>query len=66
MAEAHKRRIPQMHPKTDGIIPALPNGPVLFIVDSTGLKICGQGEWHFKKHGKRRLCLLQEVSSDLS
>jgi len=25
------------------------------IVDSTGLKICGQGKWHFKKHGKR-LC----------
>jgi len=22
-------------------------------VDSTGLKICGQGEWHSKKHGKR-------------
>ena len=32
---------------------SLPNGPVHFIVDSTGLKICGQGEWHFKKHGKR-------------
>jgi transposase len=23
-------------------------------VDSTGLKICGQGEWHSKKHGERR------------
>jgi hypothetical protein len=32
---------------------SLPNGPVHFIADSTGLKICGQGEWHFKKHGKR-------------
>ncbi len=32
----------------------LPNGPVHFIVDSTGLKICGQGEWHAKKHGERR------------
>lgn len=31
----------------------LPDGPVHFIVDSTGLKICSQGEWHFKKHGKR-------------
>jgi hypothetical protein len=31
----------------------LPDGPMHFIVDSTGLKICGQGEWHFKKHGKR-------------
>jgi hypothetical protein len=32
----------------------LQNGPILFIVDSTGLKICGQGEWHAKKYGKRR------------
>jgi hypothetical protein len=32
---------------------SLPDGPVHFIVDSTGLKICGQGEWHSKKHGKR-------------
>ena len=31
----------------------LPDGPVHFIVDSTGLKICGQGEWHAKKHGER-------------
>ena len=33
---------------------SLPDGPVCFIVDSTGLKICGQGEWHSKKHGERR------------
>ncbi len=33
---------------------SLPDGPVHFIVDSTGLKICGQGEWHSKKHGERR------------
>lgn len=32
----------------------LPAGPLYFIVDSTGLKIYGQGEWHSKKHGKRR------------
>ena len=32
----------------------LPDGPLYFIVDSTGLKICGQGEWHSKKHGERR------------
>jgi hypothetical protein len=32
----------------------LPDGPVHFIVDSTGLKIYGQGEWHAKKHGGRR------------
>ena len=32
----------------------LPDGPVHFIVDSTDLRICGQGEWHAKKHGERR------------
>ncbi len=32
---------------------SLHDGPIHFIVDSTGLKICGQGEWHFKKHGKK-------------
>jgi len=32
---------------------SLPEGPVHFIVDSTGLKIYGQGEWHSKKYGKR-------------
>jgi len=32
---------------------SLPDGPLYFIVDSTGLKICGQGEWHSKKHGER-------------
>ena len=31
----------------------MPSGPVSFIVDSTGLKVCGQGEWHSKKHGKK-------------
>ena len=28
--------------------------PVSFIVDSTGLIVCGQGEWHSKKHGKKQ------------
>jgi hypothetical protein len=32
---------------------ALP-GPIDLIVDSTGLKICGQGEWHSQKHGAKR------------
>ena len=31
----------------------LPAGPIDFIVDSTGLKVRGQGEWHTKKHGKK-------------
>ncbi len=33
---------------------SLPNGPVHFIVDSTGLKIYGQGEWHSRRHGEKR------------
>ena len=35
-------------------IDRLPDGPVCFIVDSTGLKICGQGEWHSRKYGEKR------------
>ena len=31
----------------------VPVGPVCLIVDSTGLKICGQGEWHRTKHGDK-------------
>ena len=68
-------RIPQIPPKTEGIVSAssdrttlsrrnrtvnvcrstgsLLNGLVHFIMDSTGLKICGQGERLFKKHRKK-------------
>jgi hypothetical protein len=35
-------------------IDRLPDGPACFIVDSTGLKICGQGEWHSRKYGEKR------------
>jgi hypothetical protein len=35
-------------------IDRLPEGSVCFIVDSTGLKICGQGEWHSQKYGEKR------------
>ena len=35
-------------------IDGLPDGPVCFIVDGTGLKVCGQGEWHSRKHGEKR------------
>ncbi len=31
-----------------------PEGPVDVIVDSTGLKVCGQGEWHAQKHGEKK------------
>jgi hypothetical protein len=29
-------------------------GPIDLIVDSTGLKVCGQGEWHSQKHGEKK------------
>ncbi len=32
----------------------LPAGPICLIVDSTGLKVCGQGESHATKHGEER------------
>ena len=34
-------------------IDQLPKGPVCLIVDSTGLMMCGEGEWHSKKHGEK-------------
>ncbi len=36
------------------ILRSVPGGRVSLIVDSTGLKVCGQGEWHSKKHGKKQ------------
>ncbi len=32
---------------------ALPSGPVTLVIDSTGLKVYGVGEWHHDKHGVR-------------
>jgi hypothetical protein len=31
-----------------------PQGPISLIVDSSGLQVCGQGEWHAQKHGERK------------
>jgi hypothetical protein len=31
-----------------------PQESVCVIVDSTGLKVCGQGEWHRQKHGEKQ------------
>ena len=31
-----------------------PQGPIALIVDSSGLKVCGQGEWHAQKHGAQK------------
>ncbi len=38
-------------------VPARRSGPVHLVVDSTGLKVCGEGEWKVRQHGfsKRRL-----------
>src|SRR5688500_6904291 len=37
-------------------VPRPPSGsePVHLLVDSTGLKLCGQGEWLAEKHGTRK------------
>ena len=29
-------------------------GPLSLIVDSSGLQVCGQGEWHTQKHGEKK------------
>jgi hypothetical protein len=39
--------IPRPRPRSDG-------QPVHLLVDSTGLKLCGPGEWLIEKHGTRR------------
>jgi hypothetical protein len=31
-----------------------PEGPIALIVDSSGLQVCGQGEWHTQKHGEKK------------
>ncbi len=31
--------------------PAAADGPVTVVIDSTGLKVFGRGEWHLEKHG---------------
>jgi Transposase DDE domain len=32
----------------------VPQEGLSLIVDSTGLKVCGQGEWHSQKHGEKK------------
>jgi hypothetical protein len=32
----------------------IPNGPLHLVIDSTGLKLLGQGEWNEEKHGRAR------------
>jgi hypothetical protein len=31
-----------------------PQGPIALIIDSSGLKVCGQGEWHAQQHGEKQ------------
>jgi hypothetical protein len=38
---------------TPALRTALPSGPVTLVIDSTGLKVYGAGEWHRDKHGVR-------------
>jgi hypothetical protein len=33
---------------------AIPHGPMQLVIDSTGLKLFGQGEWDAEKHGRTR------------
>ena len=37
----------------DVVRPRLGSGPVHLLVDSTGLKLCGSGEWLLEKHGTK-------------
>ena len=39
--------------RTPVLSTALPAGPVTLVIDSTGLKVYGAGEWHRDKHGVR-------------
>lgn len=34
--------------------PRAPSGPIHLLVDSSGLKLCGPGEWLVEKHGTRK------------
>jgi hypothetical protein len=37
-------------------------GPVHLLVDSTGLRLCGPGEWLIEKHGTRRRRILAQAA----
>ena len=47
---SRRNRTIEVHRRMESLLP----GPIDIIVDSTGLKIRGQGEWHSKKHGKKQ------------
>ncbi|PMF25580.1 hypothetical protein BCV19_00570 [Vibrio splendidus] len=44
-------------------------GPIHLSIDATGLKVCGEGEWKVKKHGKngkRRVWRKLHIAVDTS
>lgn len=45
---------------------ALPKGPIHVLVDSTGIKVYGEGEWKVRQHGigKRRTWLKMHIAID--
>src|SRR5215204_4462310 len=43
---AETLEVPRPRPRSDG-------GPMHLLVDSTGLRLCGPGEWLVEKHGTR-------------
>ena len=43
---AETLEVPRPRPRSDG-------EPVHLLVDSTGLKLCGAGEWLLEKHGTK-------------
>jgi hypothetical protein len=49
--------------KLDIILPrrARPGEPIHVVIDSTGLKIYGAGEWHMYKHGLRKRCAFRKL-----
>ncbi|EWY36184.1 hypothetical protein N825_29455 [Skermanella stibiiresistens SB22] len=40
---------------------ALPDGAVILMIDGTGLKVAGAGEWHCYKHGMRGRCTWRKL-----
>src|SRR5688500_9048277 len=43
---------------------ALPSGPITLVIDSTGLKVYGAGEWHRDKHGVPAMARVKRILGD--
>ena len=54
MPRSHDALALQCHVAIRRKIDRAPQGPLSLIVDSSGLKVCGQGEWHTQKHGEKK------------